>query len=152
MVFFMEIKLNNKWMEGVRRRCDFANGKKVGANGFKGGLCMAWKEDLSVSLRIFSSNFFKVPVQSSDGNPIWRFTRFYDSRFGDTRNDSWDSVRRIGSSNALPWSVCRDFNEILYVGEKKGRLSRDEKRMALFRNTLKDCNLVYVGFSGVVFT
>ncbi|KAA3490758.1 BEACH domain-containing lvsC [Gossypium australe] len=53
MVFFMETKINDKRMERIRRRCGFVNGIDMGAEGLRGGLCLAWKEEIKVSLRTF---------------------------------------------------------------------------------------------------
>lgn len=53
MIFFMEKKLNNKKIERVRRKCGFLCGIEVDADGSRGGLCLAWKEDVNVSLRSF---------------------------------------------------------------------------------------------------
>lgn len=60
VVFFMETKLDVRRMEVVQRRCGFSFGLEVGADGSKEGLCIAWKEVVSISLRKFSSNFIDV--------------------------------------------------------------------------------------------
>ncbi|KAA3482895.1 reverse transcriptase [Gossypium australe] len=65
MVFFMETKIDTKRMEGIRRRCGFMNGIDVGAEGSRGGLCLAWKEEYIVSLKTFSKNHIDVPIEKS---------------------------------------------------------------------------------------
>lgn len=50
MVFLIETKIDVQRMEIVRRRCGFFNGFEVNADGNKGGLCLAWKSELQVSL------------------------------------------------------------------------------------------------------
>lgn len=52
----------------------------------------------------------------------------------------------------LPWFVCEDFNEIMYAHEKVEGIPRDEKRMKSFRNTLEECDLFDVGYSGCWYT
>lgn len=54
--------------------------------------------------------------------------------------------------NELPWLVSRDFNEIMYVHEKKGGIPRDEKVIEFFRDTLAECGLFDVGYSGCWYT
>lgn len=45
-----------------------------------------------------------------------------------------------------------DFNEVLYAFEKVGGLSRAKRKMEDFRDTLKDCNMMDMGYSGCWFT
>ncbi|KAA3461725.1 Exo_endo_phos domain-containing protein [Gossypium australe] len=59
---------------------------------------------------------------------------------------------RLAHEIDYPWLVEGDFNEILYSFEKSGGVQRDNKRMEAFRETLEDCQLVDIGFSGVWFT
>lgn len=66
MVFFMETKLDIRRMEDVRQKCDFLRGFEVGANGTKGGLFLAWKDNCSVSLKSFCSNFINILVEGID--------------------------------------------------------------------------------------
>lgn len=55
IVFFMETKLGRIQMERVRRRCGFVNGIEVDPERTKGGLCLAWRNDVNISLKSFSS-------------------------------------------------------------------------------------------------
>lgn len=71
MVFFMEIKVDKKRMECVCCKLGFVNGIDVGTNGSKGGVCLAWIEDLSNSLLYFSNNFVDVIIEGVNGNDGW---------------------------------------------------------------------------------
>lgn len=75
----MEMKLDNKRMEGLRHQCGFLNGIKVGTNGTRGELCLAWKEEIFVSLWSFSSNFINVLVEGMNEGIAWRLIGFYGS-------------------------------------------------------------------------
>ncbi|KAA3474235.1 reverse transcriptase [Gossypium australe] len=63
----METKLDSKRMEKVRRSCGFLNGVEVAAEGSRGGLCLAWKADIDVTLRSFSNWHLDVLVKE-EGN------------------------------------------------------------------------------------
>ncbi|MBA0728204.1 hypothetical protein Golax_001125, partial [Gossypium laxum] len=104
----------------VRRSCGFQNGIDVEAEGSRGGLYLAWKEEINVTLRSFSMNHI-------------------------------DDMK-LGQDQSHPWLVSRDFNEIMYSFEKSGGLPRDERRMEAFRETLEECHLVDLGYTGVWFT
>lgn len=148
----MVTKLDNRGMEKVNRSCGFINGIETGADGNRGGLCLAWKDDLQVNLRKFSSNFIDVIVKGREEDDEWRFTEFYGSQFANRRRNSWTGVRRLGVDSSLLWLMSGDFNEILYAFKKKGGLSREERRMEEFREALVDYGLVDIGFSGPWFT
>ncbi|KAA3475803.1 reverse transcriptase [Gossypium australe] len=74
----------------------------------------------------------------------WRFTGFYGSPYLKDKSAVWDLFRRLGQE--------RDFNEILYGFEKKGGVQREQRRMDAFRDTLEECQLMDIGYSGTWFT
>ncbi|KAA3485196.1 BEACH domain-containing lvsC [Gossypium australe] len=74
MVFLMETKIDKQRMERVRKSCGFLNGIEIEAEGSRGGLCLAWKEDINVTLRSFSKNRIDVMVKEENSYEEWRFT------------------------------------------------------------------------------
>ncbi|KAA3461526.1 reverse transcriptase [Gossypium australe] len=152
MVFLMETKIDRKRMEKVRMRCGFSNGIDIDANGTRGGLSLAWKEDLSVTLKSFSSSHIDVMVKDGNLDADSRFTGFYGSPYGSNKDDSWNLLRQLGEDKNHPWLVCGDFNEILYSTEKRGGIPREERKMESFREALEECQLEDMGYSGVRFT
>ncbi|KAA3464428.1 reverse transcriptase [Gossypium australe] len=100
----METKLDKKRIEKVRKSCGLLNGIEVEAEGTCGGLCLAWKDDIKVTLRSFSKWHMDVLVKEDGNQEDWR---------------------------GIP---------------------RDHKRMEIFRDTLEECNLMDIGYSGVWYT
>ncbi|XP_016669937.1 uncharacterized protein [Gossypium hirsutum] len=152
IVFFMETKIIKNQMERIRRRCGFQNGIDVDSNGSRGGLCLAWRDDVTISLRSFSKRHIDVIIEDTDEGNRWRFTGFYGSTYMQGRNESWDLLKNLRNAEELPWFVCGDFNEIMYGHEKRGGLPREERHMDAFRTLLTDCHLVDVGYIGNWFT
>ncbi|KAA3470985.1 Exo_endo_phos domain-containing protein [Gossypium australe] len=109
---------NRKRMEKVRRSCGFSNGMDIDAEGTRGGLGLAWKEELKVALRSFSKNHIDDMVKEGNTDAEWRFTGFYGSLYDSNKNDSWNLLRKLGEDKTHPWLVCGDFNEIMYSFEK----------------------------------
>ncbi|KAA3480968.1 reverse transcriptase [Gossypium australe] len=124
----------------------------VEAEGSKGGLCLAWKKDLDVKLKSFSKWHIDVLIKEENVEEDWRFTGFYGSPYSKDKNSVWDLLKRLAQESDYPWLVEGDFNEILYSFEKCGGIPRDSKRMEVFRETLVDCQLYDIGFSGVSYT
>ncbi|KAH1107407.1 hypothetical protein J1N35_011175 [Gossypium stocksii] len=152
VVFFMETKIGKRQMEEVRRRCGFFNGIDVEAVGSRGGLCLAWKGDISIRFQSFSIRHIDVVVDEVEKGTKWRFTGFYGSPYQQEREVAWDLLRQLHVAGGLPWILSEDFNEILYGFEKKGGLPQGEGRMETFRRVLEDCNLSDIGFYGNWFT
>ncbi|KAA3460174.1 reverse transcriptase [Gossypium australe] len=141
MVFFMETKINKSRMEQVRRSCGFLNGIDVDSEGSKGGLCLAWKGDVSISLQSFSKRHIDVLIDdsSNENGQHWRFTGFYSSPYTHEKDASWQLLRSLRHNEDPSWFVCGDFNEVMYGFEKKGGLPREERKMEAFQNALEDC-------------
>lgn len=139
-------------MERVRRSCGFANGIEVDSEGTRGGLCMAWKNDITIILKSFSKRHIDVIVDDAEISRNWHLTGFYSTPYVRDREDSWAVLKTLSHEEDIHWFVCGDFNEILYGCEKQGGLPREERMMDLFRRTLEECHLNDVGFSERWFT
>lgn len=106
-------------MERVRRSCGFRNGIELDVDGTRGGLCLAWKRDVNITLQTFSKQRIDVLVEDSDTRVKWRYTGFYGSPYARERNEAWGVLESLISVEDIPWFVCGDFNEIMYGFEKK---------------------------------
>lgn len=147
LVFFMETKVDQRVMETIRRKSGFFNGIDISLIGTSGGLYLAWKGESLVSLRSYSKCHIDVKVQENLNLDVWRFTGFYGSPYLHERDESWNTLLRLGEDQSLPWLVSGDFNEILYSFEKKGGLTRSKSRMEEFRMVLESCRLSDIGFT-----
>ncbi|KAA3476849.1 reverse transcriptase [Gossypium australe] len=125
---------------------------KIDRKRRRGGLCLAWKEEIIVTLRSFSKNHIDVMVKENNTNEEWRFTGFYGSPYVNNKNDSWNLLRKLGEDKTHPWLVSGDFNEIMYSFEKGGGIPREERKMEAFQETLEERKLEDIGYSGVWFT
>ncbi|KAA3453778.1 reverse transcriptase [Gossypium australe] len=139
-------------MERIRYSCGYINGIEVDPEGTRGGLCLAWKHGVSVTLWQFSKRHIDTVIDDDELRGKWRFTGFYRSPYEHDISNSWAELRSLYTGERFPWFVCGDFNEIMYGFEKKGGVPRDERRMQVFRKVLSECSLMGMGFSGRWFT
>ncbi|KAA3466249.1 reverse transcriptase [Gossypium australe] len=151
-VFLMETKLSQQRMSKARRSCDFINGIDIDAEGSRGGLCLAWKPGMDITLKSFSKWHIDVMVKEDSSQAKWRFTGFYGTPYSRDQNQVWDLLKSLSQNGTGPWLVAEDFNEIMYSFKKKRGLPRDQRRMEIFRETLAKCQLADIGFSGASFT
>ncbi|KAA3485420.1 Pleiotropic drug resistance protein 4 [Gossypium australe] len=116
-------------MERVQRSCGFFNGIDVDPEGSKGGLCLAWKGDVSISLQSFSKRHIDVLINdsSNENGQHWRFTGFYDSPYTHEKDESW--IAKGGEKNGsfskcsrrLPIYGCGVFWELeLFEAKERG--------------------------------
>ncbi|GMI76027.1 hypothetical protein HRI_001272000 [Hibiscus trionum] len=150
-LLLMETKLSARRMERVRHKCGFRFGIDVAAVGSRGGLSFGWKPESNVHLRSYSKHHIDVEIHDDDNGP-WRLIGFYGNPVEQSRPESWDLLRQLATDQSLPWIVVGDFNEILYSFEKNGGRQRSTRNMALFQDTLVDCDLTDLGFKGVWYT
>ncbi|KAH1130140.1 hypothetical protein J1N35_001518 [Gossypium stocksii] len=143
LVFFMETKVDGKRMEKIRRRCGFPNGIEARAEGSRGGICLAWKEDCEIFLKRFSLSYVDVLVKDGAVDVVWRFTGFYGSPYMQDKTTLWNLLRSLSKEQNFPWLVYGDFNEIMYSFEKIGGQPREEKRMEAFRDAFVPGRLIF---------
>lgn len=51
----------------------------------------------------------------------WRYTGFYGCPYRGRRKESWNTLRSLDASSNLPWCIMGDFNDMMFVDEKKRR-------------------------------
>ncbi|KAA3468588.1 putative Transposon TX1 [Gossypium australe] len=81
MVFLMEMELNQKRMERVRNMNGFINGIDIEVEGTRGGLCLAWNDNIADTLKSYSKWHIDVNVKENNRQEDWRFTGFYGSPY-----------------------------------------------------------------------
>ncbi|KAA3477191.1 endonuclease/exonuclease/phosphatase family protein [Gossypium australe] len=129
-------------MEQVRKSCGLTNGIGVDPDGLKGGLCLAWRGDVSITLQNFSKRHIDVFIDDHNDGKQWRFIGFYSSPYAQDRDESWNLLKNLWSNEELPWFVCEDFNEIMYGFEKReGYLEMKEEWKYFERGNLLKTNI-----------
>lgn len=68
------------------------------------------------------------------------------------RKHTWTLLRRLSGLSSTPWLCFSDFNEILHPYEKSGGNERQLSLITYFREALRDCDLLDVGYKGYPFT
>lgn len=84
--------------------------------------------------------------------PPWRLTGFYGWPEDHMKHESWILLKHLKSRYLASWLCIGDYNEILALAERQGRLPKPQNPMQLFRTTLLQCGLVDLGFVGSIFT
>ncbi|XP_074342378.1 uncharacterized protein LOC141679916 [Apium graveolens] len=84
--------------------------------------------------------------------PAWRLTCFYGFPGRARRQESCDFLRNLAGQDQIPWCIFGDFNNMLYVTDKKGIHPHPQALFDGFRSTIEDCSLSELALTGGEFT
>lgn len=119
--------------------------------GRGGGIAVLWRKSLNCQAINFSSNFINLEIHyQNKGN--WRLTGFYGYPERHRRKDSWEMLRNLATLSNLPWCIIRDFDDLLSVEDKCGRVEHPPWLLSGFREAVIDCNLTDICLEGYPFT
>ena len=93
----------------------------------RGGFALLWMADVDLHVRTYSPNHIDALITKD--NSFWRLTSFYGWHEGQRKHESWQLLRHLHSRSSYPWLCCGDFNEILCMEEKQGRIPQPLRSM-----------------------
>jgi hypothetical protein len=125
----------------------FANAFAVSSSGRIGGLGIFWNNEMKIDILPHSQYHIDSIVSEHGGSP-WRLTCVYRKAQTNERFNTWDMLKHIRSSSALPWVCIGDFNEVLFRSEYEGVQERRFAQMEGFREMTDVCGLYDLGFEG----
>ncbi|KAH6786600.1 hypothetical protein C2S52_006152 [Perilla frutescens var. hirtella] len=156
ILFLMETKLKEKEIIKIQQmlgfehmhvvECDIAHG------GRRGGLCLFWKDLVSIRILYNSLHHIDGIVKFVDNDDEWRFTGIYGWAEEQFKHLTWELMRSLALSDYGKWLCMGDFNEILYHHEKREGVLREDNKLMAFRDVLNECGLEDLGFSGCCYT
>ncbi|XP_010229884.1 uncharacterized protein LOC100821562 [Brachypodium distachyon] len=82
----------------------------------------------------------------------WRLSCIYGEPCTENRAQVWAELCNMHGQSNVPWLVIGDFNEALSQCEHLSVSLRPEAQMRAFRETLYNCGLLDLGYSGVPYT
>ncbi|CAM8923655.1 unnamed protein product [Rhodiola kirilowii] len=151
VVGLLEIKIDGRKLEPIRKRLGLKHGIVVERRGLAGGIALWWAEDIEIRILSYSQSHIDALVENTE-DLAYRITIFYGHPSACKRHISWDLLRLLNCQYNYPWVVFGDFNEICFGWEVKGRRVRGEWQMRSFREAILDCDLADLGYRGSPFT
>lgn len=150
-VFLMETLSYADRIDELRRSLGFDFCFAVDRVGRSGGLAILWKSNFPCEVLNYSSNHIDVAVLDNRVRS-WRMSCFYGFPERGRRRDSWNLIRRLSGLDSLPWLILGDFNDLLYVTDKKGENPHPSYLLNGFREVITDCHLLEIDLCGGKFT
>ena len=151
IVFLSETWSDREHMECVRCQLKFDGCFTVSSDGRGGGLAMLWRDEDVVWVDSFSNYHIDVIVHGHTEN-AWHLTGFYGEPETSRRSEGWNMLRMLCSKPKLTWCVVGNFNELLEVSDKSGRVPRSHNLMQSFREVLDEGGFIDLGYTSPNFT
>lgn len=129
-------------MNKVRIRLGFASGFCVNRKGVSGGLCILCSDEINVSLLSYSQGHINVKIIGNSSINTWRFTGFYSNPETEQRHHFWSLLKHLSLMYDFPWLCAGDYNEIMYMHEKPGKVDRSRAQFHNFRMAIRKGHLL----------
>lgn len=120
IVFLEETFVGLSKLQGIKHKLGLSGLFNVNSEGHRGGLALFWTEGTIVDIKSYSMHHIDAEVCLNNANYKWRFTGFYGVPERQRREESWNLLKHLSTTNPLPWVVMGDFNDIFNPEEKKG--------------------------------
>ncbi|CAH9146008.1 unnamed protein product, partial [Cuscuta epithymum] len=151
----MEMKILGNRCEAIGDQLGFhiclaIDGQGLGGGG--GGLCLMWRESISVEIIGSAANYIDCLVQTDEVESKWRSTGFYGYPDRTRRRESWALLRHLSLLSDKPWLLMGDFNDIVSDSEWRGRIPQPPWLLRGFREAIQHSGLQNVTFQGYQLT
>jgi len=152
LILLMETKNKKSVVDRIKRTLNFQNSHVEEPKGIAGGMAVFWNTEMEVEVEFSSQEMINMICSDYESNIKMRLSCIHAPNIYGERQQLWEKLRQLASSNTLPWVCMGDFNEILYYWEKRGRRMADKSRMQAFQNCINDCSLMEIDCKGCAFT
>ncbi|XP_026417281.1 uncharacterized protein LOC113312760 [Papaver somniferum] len=117
-----------------------------------GGLVLAWKTILDITIEDFSDHHINATIKPLHGEP-WLFTGYYGSPF--TTNGklhSWNMIENTCATNSLPWLIMGDCNFVLHEHEKFSQHPINQAEADIFLRKIEEAHFSDLSYTECPFT
>lgn len=126
---------------------DFQNFVFLGAQGTRGGILVAWKQDVLMS-DCHRIHLHSVSVRFKfEEDSVWWFTGVYGPHHDSEKVGFLEELREVRSLCTGPWVIGGDFN-MIYSAEDKNNDNLNRAMMGRFRRFVNDHELKEIPLIG----
>ncbi|XP_017233198.1 uncharacterized protein LOC108207248 [Daucus carota subsp. sativus] len=151
IIFLSETLVLKNKIEEIRKAIHYGGCFVVDAVGQGGGLALIWKNEGGVEIKGTCNHYIDCEVVCEHIGR-WRYTGFYGCPERQRRQESWNLLKQLARESQIPWFVIGDFNDMMFDHEKQGGRPQPRALLEGFRDTVSDCGLMDIGFTGSEFT
>ncbi|KAK1354012.1 hypothetical protein POM88_047268 [Heracleum sosnowskyi] len=151
LIFLSETLVKKNKVDQFCKSIHYAGSFAVESQGRGGGLALIWKNEGGVEIKGSCNHYIDFEVYCEQVGR-WRYTGYYGCPERSRRRESWRMLRELASRSNLPWCVIGDFNDMMFVNEKRGGRVQPRWLLDGFSEAVNACGLVDLGFKGCEFT
>jgi len=152
VIFLTETKTASHLASPILNQLGFVNMLQAPPCGSKGGLLLAWKNDINFVSVCVSSNIISVWYYSVDPTVKCLFSFVYGPPYKKTDLEFWMALADFGNTYSVPWICMGDFNTISSSDDKLGGRPFDHFSFNPINEFMDSFGMVDLGFSGNPFT
>lgn len=115
----LETQIHITRVEGLKKTLGFDNAFAVSSLVRSGGLGLFWNNEIKIEILPYSQYHIDAIIIEAGADP-WRLTCVYGEAQTCERFKTWNMLKHIKASSALPWACVGDFNEVLHGSEHVG--------------------------------
>jgi len=112
VIFLTETKTTSHLASPILNQLGFVHMLQAPPSGSKGGLPLAWKNDINFVSVCVSSNIISVWYYSVDPTVKCLFSFVYGPPYKKTDLEFWMALADFGNTYYVPWICMGDFNTI----------------------------------------
>ena len=120
------------------------------AKGSVGGLCIFWKNGVTIKEMEFNKNLIAVKISNSILD--WLLVGFYGPPYYTKKKKAWGNLLALLAAHQGPWVCVGDFNYILNDDEQIGGCKGSSSTTNYLKELMFNLNSVDLGYSGNKFT
>lgn len=138
-------------MEKLARRLRIAGWFLVPRIGLKGGILIAWHNNIKLDLVSFKHNICIFCLHDNFGN-FWNLVCMYGSLNDVDKYNQWNHIKNFSAANNYPQIIIGDLNFIMHIEEKQGENNNTTKATRFIHDSIQELGMIYLRFQGIPFT
>ena len=150
LIFLSETKATDVRMDSVKSSLNFDNKIIVEAKGSVGGLCIMWKNGLSIIGVEHNKNMIAIKI--SDAVCDWLLVGFYGPPYHSKKKKAWENLFALLESHQGPWVCLGDFNFVVNDNETLGSRKGGSSATNYLKELMAELGAIDLGFTGSKFT
>jgi exonuclease III len=152
VIFLSETKSAASVVTSVLLQLGFSNLVQAPPSSSRGGLLLAWKNDVNLNTFVVSSDIICAWCFSVDTNVKWMISFVYGPPYQKNSTDFWTNLAEYGISFNEPWLCLGDFNAITASVDKCGGRPFHSNFDNCFTRFINSMGMIDLGFSGNPYT
>ena len=137
-------------MNSIKSSLKFDNKIVLEVKGSAGGLCMIWKNGLTIKSVEHNKNMIAIKISKAVCD--WLLVGFYGPAYHSKKKKAWENLFALLESHQGPWVCLGDFNFMVNDNETSGSSKGGSSTTNYLKELMAELGAIDLGFTGSKFT